>query len=495
MENGTKPRQTSDRVWWLIALLLVLLNGIVWQRDRIATWVGSVAMAKIGRADLQSARQYADVALKISRQSPEAYLALARVERHEGDMVAFRNHLQRARFLGIDPQRADREQVLAMAQGGQMAQVGPELTRLLGEAGGDEAEICEAFAIGYIMMRDYASAISLLQAWAGDYVDDSRPHVWLGEIYTNQRATAKAEAAYREALRLDPKNASAAMGLADLLLDAKRSSEALPFYEIAVGDEKLAAPASVGLASTLVAQSRADEAIAVLDRAVAKFPEDDLLVVERASLAVQRGDYAVAESLLKPLIDAGNRRREVHYTYATAVRSLDRMEEAAKHFDYASAAAKATADANLRVEEVPGDPYNAELRFEIGDAHLRHGNIEDGLMWLKSALQIDAMHRPSHASLAEYYEEKVGQNPRYIRLAQRHRALAGPRQSLAGAMPGHSTSPMVEEQTKPETEAKPQAEGKPEAEAKPQAEAKPEAEAEAKPEPELAPESEVKPEA
>jgi tetratricopeptide (TPR) repeat protein len=162
------------------------------------------------------------------------------------------------------------------------------------------------------------------------------------------------------------------------------------------------------------------------------------LVVERASIAVQRGEYATAEALLKPLIDAGNRRREVHYTYATAVRSLDRAEEAAEHFDYASQAAKATADANLRVEEVAGDPYNAELRYEIGDAHLRFGNIEDGLMWLKSALQIDAMHRPSHASLADYYEERIGQNPRFIRLAQRHRALGGPRQSLVGAMPGHT---------------------------------------------------------
>lgn len=457
MVNGTKPRRTSDRVWWLLALLLVLLNGIAWQRDRIATWVGSVAMTKIGRADLKSARQYADMALKLSRQSPEAYLALARVERHEGDMVAFRNHLQRARFLGIDPKRADREQALAMAQGGQMSQVGPELTKLLGEAGGDEAEVCEAFAIGYIMMRDYASAISLLEAWAADYQDDSRPHAWLGEIYTSQRATEKAEAAYREALRLDPKNASAAMGLADLLLDAKRSGEAVPFYKIAVEDDKFAAPASVGLASTLVAQSRADEAVAVLDRAVAKFPEDDLLVVERASIAVQRGEYATAEALLKPLIDAGNRRREVHYTYATAVRSLDRAEEAAEHFDYASQAAKATADANLRVEEVPGDPYNAELRYEIGDAHLRFGNIEDGLMWLKSALQIDAMHRPSHASLADYYEEKVGQNPGHIRLAQRHRSLAGPRQSLAGSMPGHGGQVVAEmPEVTPEPEVEPE---------------------------------------
>lgn len=423
--DASSPRP-ARRVWWLLVFLLVLVNTIAWQRQPIAAWLGQMAMSRASLDDVEAALGYAALAQRISRQAPEIELARARLERREGDMAAFRRHLQRARHLGIAPERAEREQLLAQAQSGQMRVAGPKLVELLETAGGDEAEICEAYAKGYMRMRDFSSALALLGAWADDFPNDARPHAWIGQIHAELRATEQAERAFRKALDRDPANPSAAFGLGQMLLDLKRSAEAIPFFRIATDDPNIGAAAAAGLAQCLRAQSRRDQAVQVLHESLQRFPDDEQLLVEQAQMLVEQGNYAEAEKGLQTLIGAGSRRREVRYVYATALRGLGRSDEAAKHFEYATEAAERTAVANRRIADVADDPDNAQLRYEIGAAHLRYGNLEDGLMWLQSALEIDPKHRPTHRALADYYERKTADHPRFIHLAQRHRIMGGP---------------------------------------------------------------------
>jgi tetratricopeptide (TPR) repeat protein len=105
---------------------------------------------------------------------------------------------------------------------------------------------------------------------------------------------------------------------------------------------------------------------------------------------------------------------------------LGRLEEATEHFEYASQAAAATAEANQQISRLSDEPSNIELRYEIGAAHLNFGNTEDGLMWLMSVLELDPNHQASHRQLADYYQRKVVSEPKFIAALQRHRALAGP---------------------------------------------------------------------
>lgn len=248
----------------------------------------------------------------------------------------------------------------------------------------------------------------------------------MGQIHAELRATEQAEEAFRAALDRDPANPSAAFGLGQLLLDLKRSADAIPYFRIAADDSMIGADAAAGLAACLQAQSRGDEAAQVLHEALQRFPDDEQLMVEQAQMLVRQGDYAEAEKRLQAQIEAGSRRREVRYAYATALRGLGRSDEAAEHFQYATEAAERTAIANRRIAEVAEDPANAQLRYEIGAAHLRYGNIEDGLMWLQSVLEVDTQHRATHRALAEYYETKAEGHPRFIHLAQRHRTMGGP---------------------------------------------------------------------
>jgi predicted Zn-dependent protease len=441
-ELAVKHKPGNRRLWWLIVVLLLTLHALVWQRQAIAGWIGRRAMERASRDDMVAARDWLRVAEWISPYAPETALATARIHRREGDLTEFGRELRRAEQLGIDPELSFRESLLASAQSGQMSIAGPQLASLLETAGGDEAEICEAYAQGYMRVRDFPSALAMLHAWAGDFPKDARPHAWIGQIQAELSASEAAEAAFRTALRLDPKNASAAFGLGQLLLDLKRPADAIPLFRIATSDPSLGASATVGLASALKAESRAEEAEAALDEALLRFPDDYRLLVEKANSAVEQGRYAEAESALREEIEAGSNRREVRYTYALALRGLGRIDEATSHFEYATEAAKNTAIANRLVNQVNEEPGNLPLRFTIGSTLLRYGNIEDGLMWLQSVLDADPRHQPTHQALAEYYESQVARHPRWITQARRHRVQAGPAPlSLPADSPAAADSP------------------------------------------------------
>jgi tetratricopeptide (TPR) repeat protein len=198
----------------------------------------------------------------------------------------------------------------------------------------------------------------------------------------------------------------------------------MPLFEVAANTERFGAAGSVGLASCLQANSRVGQAEEVLRDALARFPDDYRVLVEAANLSNEQGEYSKAESLLEKEIALGSNRREVRYAYAVALRGLGRVDEARVHFDYSAEAATQTAEANRRAADVASRPNDARLRFEIGNIHLRYGNIEDGLIWIHSALEISPDLSHAHDSLARYYESQISRDPRYIPLARKHRLLA-----------------------------------------------------------------------
>jgi Tfp pilus assembly protein PilF len=412
-------------LWWLLVVLMILLNFTLWQRPLIGSWLGSLAMRAAGEDDVEGATRYLDWSRAAWRQSPEAAMAEARLARRANNLDKFALQLKQAQYLGAPAERIDREWWLASAQSGQLSAVKDKLGILMETAGEDGPQVCEAFALGYMRMRDFTSALALLNAWAADYPNDARPHAWIGSIHSELQANEPAEKAYREALRIDAANARAAQGLGTLLLNLKRPSDAIPYFEQSLLDPNVGPESSVGLASALQSLSNTAEATAVLKSALERFPNSHSILGAAADALIKEGDYAEAEKLLEPDIRAGSKRRELRYFYAIALRGLGKVEDAKPHFDYAAEANEKIANANRLIVEVSQRPQDTELRFRIGEAHLRYGNSEDGLMWLNSVLELAPGHTATHAALAEYYQSQSSANPSFISLAQRHRQLSG----------------------------------------------------------------------
>jgi Tfp pilus assembly protein PilF len=51
------------------------------------------------------------------------------------------------------------------------------------------------------------------------------------------------------------------------------------------------------------------------------------------------------------------------------------------------------------------DPDDPTLRHELGCTYLRMGKKEQALHWFRTALEKNPAHRPTHESLAAYYEK------------------------------------------------------------------------------------------
>lgn len=425
VENQVGKTKSGKRVWWLLVLMMLLLNIMLWSRTTIAGWIGAMAIKSASDDDFPSARREIELARWVWRQSPEASMAAARLARREGKLDAFAMELKRAQYLGVPEDQAERELLLASAQGGQLRLVESKLSDLIATSQGEEPQVCEAFAQGYMRMRNFNAALVLLEAWAKDYPSDPRPHAWIGLIYSELQSNEAAEDAFRKSLKIDPRHARAALGLGNLLIDLKRPGEAADFFRIAMGHPLMGAEASVGLATSLQANGNADEAIKVLSTAAQEFPDNYEVVAANADALIKSGKYDEAEKLLAIWIKSGTLRRELRYYYAIALRGLGRADEAAPHFEYAAEANKAITDANLLIPSVAERPEDADLRYQIGSTHLRYGNVEDGLMWLKNALEVDGNHAPSHAALGEYYQTHSKENPSFPALAQHHRMLGG----------------------------------------------------------------------
>lgn len=425
-KTTNKRRRSRVRIWWLLVLLVGLLNIAVWQRPRVANWLGQLATIAASSDDAAGVERWTGWAKWVFPEAPQAEFALARQQRRLGEFEEARRHLQRARIWGVSTAQVELEQWLTMAQSGAMSNAGPRLAALLGNDGFNQAEVVEAYVQGYVRMRDFQTATTLLQAWIQDFPDDPRPHAWMGLIFVEQRATEPAEKAFRRALEIDPQQPLAAVSLGQLLAEAKQPGEAIPYLQIGLSEDRYAAGAAASLAQALRDEGRGEEADEVLRQATERFPEDHRLLVEQADRLIEQGEYQTAVDTLRSTVEAGTRRREIRYAYATALRGLGRLEEATEHFEYASQAAAATAEANQKISRLNDESSNVELRYEIGAAHLNFGNTEDGLMWLMSVLELDPNHQATHRQLADYYQRKVVSQPEFIAALQRHRALAGP---------------------------------------------------------------------
>jgi tetratricopeptide (TPR) repeat protein len=110
--------------------------------------------------------------------------------------------------------------------------------------------------------------------------------------------------AYKDILAADPKNAKAAVELANRFYDAGRYADAVPYYRQALAVEPKNANVSTDLATALFYSGRTDEALAQLDVSLAIDPAHaqtlfNLGIVRREGKKDARGAAEAWERLLK----------------------------------------------------------------------------------------------------------------------------------------------------------------------------------------------------
>jgi protein O-mannosyl-transferase len=119
----------------------------------------------------------------------------------------------------------------------------------------------------------------------------------LGQALARIGKPAEAERAFRETLRMSPRDADARVALADVLVSEERYDEAIPLYREYLTMQPQNAGAHHNLALALVATEKDAEALPEFERAVALVPSDANLRMSLGHTLASMGrlDEAVAE--------------------------------------------------------------------------------------------------------------------------------------------------------------------------------------------------------
>ncbi|MBM3999769.1 MAG: tetratricopeptide repeat protein, partial [Planctomycetes bacterium] len=384
-----------------------------------------VARGALSRRAPEDARYWLAVSQRIAPLGSEAEYLLAVALRKEGQFGEAERHLQRARELGYAEDAVQREAWRLTARQGRLRDVIARLPELLRDAPEEGHDTCEAFILGIIKAKNYfREAHDLLAIWMRDESSDAVPHYLLGVVCVETHDPSRAEKEFREALSRDANHTRAAFALARLLHDQGGIDEASALLDRAAADPELRRDALVLKGRCLRAAGRSDEAVAILDGLLSEDVNDAASTAARtvrAQVDLDASRFEDARDRLQIALRAEPRSAEICDGLATAFRGLNE-EEASRRI--AAAASDFRAQGHRAVELIQSylrDPSNADLRFQIGRAHLLFGDHQAGLDWLFGLLEFAPDHRPTLELLATYFEEKADQTPEEWQLGRKFR--------------------------------------------------------------------------
>lgn len=403
--SARPPRTLPLRGVLLAVALAASVAAVWWQWPSLArAWHVRQARAALRVGDTAAAFEHLSRVPAGAREDPEYQFLLGRVYRRRGEMTKAGEHLKRALDLGLPADRIRREQWLAYAQAGQMREAEPHLAEMLTEAGPDGPEICEAFANGYYRNYQFGRAFQILDAWQKDYPDDPRPWVFRAVFHEHMMNWKDAEVAYREALKRSPGRRDWQLDLAKVLVKLHRHKEANALFEQVASQSPDDPELLIGWAESLIEQGQYEAARPKLQRLLQLQPEHVWGRIQLGALELAAGHPQKAAELLRPLVQSRPWNVTARYNYASALRLLGRTEEARQHMQFVAEGQKQLSRVRSLMEKVATDPRNVQWRFEIGRILLKYDAPEDGAGWLKSVLNIDPNHIPTHRLLADYYE-------------------------------------------------------------------------------------------
>lgn len=152
----------------------------------------------------------------------------------------------------------------------------------------------------------------------------------LGRLYHAYELAAPAEAAYRNARALAPRDPRWTYYLAYLLQGEGRFEEAAELYgQVLAIEETL--PTLVHLGEVYLELGRLDEAESALRRVLAGAPESPSARALMGQIALSRGEHALAAEYLRSALATVPQATRLHYPLALAYRGLGEMEKAQEH--------------------------------------------------------------------------------------------------------------------------------------------------------------------
>lgn len=407
---GRLVRAARRRPWRTAGVVLVLVVGVLAAGYGYVVREWRQAQADIRDRRPADARGRLKTCLRVWPNDPDVHRLAARAARLTGDFAAAEDHLNTCLKLEHGASEDTQLEFLLMrAQTGEMEEVAGHLFAFVDRRHADARLVLETITVFYMHNHRYGPASAALKRWADEFPDDARAYHYRGWVLERMNQPQGALEDYLRALELDPNLDKVRLRVAEMYLEDKDPQKARPHLDhlrqkLPDRPEVLA---RLGVCRFL--EGRHPEARELLERAVRDLAADPSVLLYLARLDMEDRQPARAEDRLRRALGVDPSDTEIRYALVSALQLQGKDREATAELAEYDRHKVLLEKANKLLQDEarnPSSDKNAAPAYEIGSLLLQIGQERQGLYWMDVALARDPAHRPTHLTLAEYFEKR-----------------------------------------------------------------------------------------
>ena len=150
---------------------------------------------------------------------------------------------------------------------------------------------------------------------------------------------------------------------------------------------------------------RSVESIEIYRRVLEQEPDSWDAKFGLARLEFQSGKSADAVETAEMLVEAKPQNSEARYLLGQCLQASGRSDEAKSHLEYVREAGAAMQRVQVLIDGLRRTD-NLSSRVEIGRTLLKYGKTDDGIEWLRGAINMSPGNKPAHKELLNHYEQQ-----------------------------------------------------------------------------------------
>ncbi len=419
-----------------LVVLVLCAAGFYFRGELIARREARTVRLALEQARYNEAAIALERWLKNSPDSAEAHYLKARLAWTQNMLPVVEDELTRAKELGYPEQQFAGLKGMLLARGNKNTEAEPLLRYELDASRGANREVAECLVRLYMANFRLKDAAAVLERWMRSAPEDAGPYLLQAEI--DMRMEASNEEIidrYQQALQRDGSLNQARLGLAKHLHVSQRFPEAAAEYAAYIARQP-----EDPLGYLLAGQNALDmgddaEAERLLKVAVALAPRDSEALGALAMVELHRGQSEKALALFGKAVDADPFDHWNHYQRMLILSRSGRKAEAEVERQTVE---RLTRELH-RFEEVKRlllrYPLDPRLRSEAASWLMTHGHEDEAVEWANLVLQSDPTHSAMNRLLADHFRKKGEQGLANYYEAQIPRPSNGKVESLTK---GHS---------------------------------------------------------
>jgi predicted Zn-dependent protease len=393
-------------VWGLLAVVGLLgVAGYQWSRQAEVRAASSAVRQLADRGEWKAANEQLERLLTRHPDDPDFRLIAARVERRLDHPDEAKRHLDHCqRLQGEETRPIQVERALLRVHAGGLAEVEAFLRDRVQQDDPAAVEILDVLSTALERSYRDAEAQRCLDQLLKRQPDHFDALVRRGLTAKNMQWYEDAAGYFERAVAVRPNADQARLLLAETLGIYGQFAQAREQFEKLRAKRPNDPGLQFGLALCAAGTGEYDTARTLFDKLLAANPDNWTVLLERGKLAMQtdRPDQAVddlkrADALAPPDV--------APIPLVQCLLLLGRADEARK---YQEKVDRIQAE-NARVIELsdhirdraPDDP---QPRYDLGRVLIRLGKPREAVHWLRTAVEKDPKHRPSHEALAEFFQ-------------------------------------------------------------------------------------------